>query len=86
VESDDPQTCNALDSCLWELKTLSNHYHPQVSDLINRLLDPEKQLEEEDLHVYLNLSAKEMLEKENEVTENVSVNFISPTGLWESWT
>jgi hypothetical protein len=50
------------------------------------LLDPEKQLEEEDLHVYLNLSAKEMLEKENEVTENVSVNFISPTGLWESWT
>ncbi len=27
MEEQDPEKCNALESSLWELKTLQNHYH-----------------------------------------------------------
>lgn len=68
MEETDPAQCGALESCLWELKvsahdchmtimtsqqTLQNHYHPDVSNLISCLLDPENRSKNTDLQYYL---------------------------------
>lgn len=36
----DPAKTNALDSSLWELETMMNHYHPQVASLAKILSQP----------------------------------------------
>jgi len=33
MEEVDPLESNAIESCLWELVTLQNHYHPNVASL-----------------------------------------------------
>ena len=37
---DDPASCNALDSSLWEVSTLSSHYSPTVASLANLFATP----------------------------------------------
>lgn len=35
MDQPDPMQTEAIDSCLWELVTLQNHYHPNVASLAN---------------------------------------------------
>ncbi|EDO43971.1 predicted protein [Nematostella vectensis] len=53
-EEEDPAKCNALQSSLWELKSLQQHYYPEVSPLVESLQKPLGK-EEADLGKYFDV-------------------------------
>ncbi|KAM5238809.1 nucleolar complex protein 4 homolog [Ctenodactylus gundi] len=62
-EEEDPAKSRALESCLWELQTLQQHYHPEVStaaSVINQALS----VPEVSIAPLLELSAFEMFEQD----------------------
>lgn len=56
----DPYTCNALESSLWEVQTLSQHYYANVSTLAKifgeQFLKPKYNLEDFLDHTYATVS------------------------------
>ncbi|KAJ7988527.1 hypothetical protein DPEC_G00324500 [Dallia pectoralis] len=62
MEEQDPALCHAMESSLWELQTLQNHYHPDVAKaamLINTPLSPKEDAFKE----LLELSTYEMIDQ-----------------------
>ncbi|XP_078410653.1 nucleolar complex protein 4 homolog [Cetorhinus maximus] len=63
MDEEDPVKCRAMESSLWEIQTLQNHYHPDVASAaatINKTLSSQ----ETDLSTLLDLSVAEIFEKE----------------------
>lgn len=63
MEEQDPAKSRALESSLWELEALQNHFHPNVvraANVISRALSPE----ESDISKLLELSSYELFERE----------------------
>ncbi|MCJ8741141.1 hypothetical protein PDJAM_G00067330 [Pangasius djambal] len=84
MEEEDPAQCHALESSLWEIKTLQNHYHPDVSKAakaINQAL-PEP---EDDISELLELSTFELMERDlKSQSQSVPLEFDSATSLLQS--
>ncbi|CAH6778706.1 nucleolar complex protein 4 homolog [Phodopus roborovskii] len=78
----DPARSHALESCLWELQTLQQHYHPEVSraaSVINQVLsDPEVSIAP-----LLELTAYEIFEQDlkKKAPGPVPLEFIPAKGL-----
>ncbi|XP_056677921.1 nucleolar complex protein 4 homolog [Monodelphis domestica] len=82
MEEEDPAKSHALESCLWELKSLQRHYHPEVAKAamaINQALSPH----EVSIAQLLELSPYEIFEKDFKKEESgpVPLEFIQPQGL-----
>ncbi|KAM9338243.1 nucleolar complex protein 4 homolog [Symphorus nematophorus] len=63
MDEEDPAQCRALESSLWEIKTLQKHYHPDVAKaamLINTPL-PEQ---EDDIGEVLEITTYELMERD----------------------
>uniref|UniRef100_A0A672HQ89 CCAAT-binding factor domain-containing protein n=1 Tax=Salarias fasciatus TaxID=181472 RepID=A0A672HQ89_SALFA len=72
MEEKDPAQCRALDSSLWEIKTLQRHYHPDVAKaamLINTPLSDQ----EDDISEVLETTAHELMEKDLKQSQIKSV-------------
>ena len=58
----DPYKCNALNSSMWELQTLAEHYYPNVSTLAKifseQFTKPSYNLEDFLDHTYMTVSAR----------------------------
>ncbi|XP_060791505.1 nucleolar complex protein 4 homolog [Neoarius graeffei] len=84
MEEEDPAQCRALESSLWEVKTLQSHYHPDVSKAakaINEAL-PEP---EDDISKLLELSTFELMEQDlKSQSRSVPLEFDSAAGLLQS--
>jgi U3 small nucleolar RNA-associated protein 19 len=81
MEEEDPQKSKALESGLWEIKTLQNHSLPQVSQsakFINKSL-PQMEWNLED---YLEITPEEMfaIEAKKKIFVNVPLTFERPHG------
>lgn len=78
----DPARSRALESSLWELQTLQQHYHPEVSraaSVINQVLS----VPEVSIAPLLELTAYEIFEQDlkKKVPESVPLEFIPAKGL-----
>ncbi|CAG2185259.1 NOC4 [Mytilus edulis] len=79
--STDPSKCKALESSLWELKTLQTHYNPDISKMANRIEHP-LQTSEIDLSELLENNYHQLFEKETRKKIKIApVTFIPPKGL-----
>ncbi|XP_069861168.1 nucleolar complex protein 4 homolog [Dipodomys merriami] len=79
---EDPAKSQALESCLWELQTLQQHYHPEVSkaaSVINQVLS----VPEVSIAPLLELTAYEIFERDlkKKGPESVPLEFIPAQGL-----
>ncbi|XP_073681030.1 nucleolar complex protein 4 homolog [Garra rufa] len=63
MEEKDPAKCHALESSLWEIKTLQKHYHPEVSKAAYKINEPLTE-QEEDISELLELSTFELMKRE----------------------
>ncbi|KAK7895933.1 hypothetical protein WMY93_021258 [Mugilogobius chulae] len=82
MEEKDPAKSCALDSSLWEIKTLQKHYHPDVAKtamLINKPLSEQ----EDDIDELLEITAFELMERDLKTpqTKNIALEFESATRL-----
>ncbi|XP_054163501.1 nucleolar complex protein 4 homolog B-like [Oppia nitens] len=59
---DDPEATGASGSCLWELKTLQKHYHPQVRKLASQLIDKDLPNREWDLSELLETTDTDVMD------------------------
>ncbi|XP_060917560.1 nucleolar complex protein 4 homolog [Labrus mixtus] len=72
MDEEDPAQCRALESSLWEIKTLQKHYHPDVAKaamLINTPLSEK----EDDIDAVLEITTYEMMERDLNQTQIKSV-------------
>ncbi|CAH1233676.1 NOC4L [Branchiostoma lanceolatum] len=78
----DPAKCKAMDSSLWEVKSLQAHFHPDVSQAAVLLGKPLAPLET-DLSQYLELQTSEMFDKDlTSRSDQVPLEFHVPKGLF----
>lgn len=78
----DPAKCRALESCLWEVKTLQQHFHPDVVKLAKKIEHnlPELEL---DLSEKFEMSENDLFEKDSsKKLKTVAVTFEQPKGLF----
>lgn len=72
MDEEDPAQCRALESSLWEIKSLQTHYHPDVAKaalLINTPLSEQ----EDDISETLEVTTYELMEKDLKQLEIKSV-------------
>ncbi|KAL5017194.1 hypothetical protein ScPMuIL_006783 [Solemya velum] len=82
MDEPDPVKCCALESSLWEIKTLQNHYHPDVSAAAQKIEHPLQEREEE-LKDLLELTGDNLFEKEmKKKMKTVPMTFDPPKGLF----
>ncbi|XP_074474791.1 nucleolar complex protein 4 homolog [Sebastes fasciatus] len=82
MDEEDPAQCRALESSLWEIKTLQKHYHPDVAKaaaLINAPLSGQ----EEDISGVLEITTFELMERDlkQSQTKSVPLEFETATQL-----
>ncbi|KAM9794192.1 nucleolar complex protein 4 homolog [Syngnathus typhle] len=81
MDEDDPAQCRALESSLWEIKTLQRHYHPDVvkaAMLINTSLSPN----EDDLSEVLEITTFELMDRDLKTsTKSIPLEFETATRL-----
>ena len=82
AEEPDPAKSNALDSCLWELKTLQSHFYPSVSSLVEILEKPLGK-QESDVTDYFDISYESLFAKEctNFTSQNAVLEYQPPKGI-----
>ncbi|KAI1293530.1 Nucleolar complex protein 4 -like protein [Halotydeus destructor] len=81
-EESDPKECRALDSCLWEIKTLQKHWHPRIASaacFINKKLPTS----EFDLSELLETSFDELMEETMEAEIKALDNYEFDTVMAE---
>uniref|UniRef100_UPI003AAAD26F nucleolar complex protein 4 homolog n=1 Tax=Centroberyx gerrardi TaxID=166262 RepID=UPI003AAAD26F len=72
MDEEDPAQCRALESSLWEIKTLQKHYHPDVAKaamLINTPLSER----EDDISELLEITSYELMERDLKQTQTKGV-------------
>ncbi|XP_030290595.1 nucleolar complex protein 4 homolog [Sparus aurata] len=72
MDEEDPVECRALESSLWEIKTLQKHHHPDVAKaamMINKPL-PEQ---EDDISEVLEITTYEMMERDLKQSQMKSI-------------
>nr|XP_020465489.1 nucleolar complex protein 4 homolog [Monopterus albus] len=72
MDEEDPAQCRALESSLWEIKTLQKHYYPDVAKaamLINTPLSEQ----EDDISEMLEITTYELMERDLKQTQNKSI-------------
>ncbi|XP_031433237.1 nucleolar complex protein 4 homolog [Clupea harengus] len=75
MEEEDPAQCRALESSLWEIKTLQNHYHPDVAKAAQAINQPLSEIEE-DISKRLELSTFGLMTKDlKSAPSNVPLEF-----------
>lgn len=80
MEEEDPAQCRALESSLWEVKTLQKHHHPDVAKaalLINSPLSEK----EDDISEVLETTAFELMERDLKQAQIVPLEFEPATQL-----
>ncbi|XP_030006971.1 nucleolar complex protein 4 homolog isoform X2 [Sphaeramia orbicularis] len=72
MDEEDPSQCRALESSLWEIKTLQKHYHPDVAKaamLINTPLSEQ----EDDIDEMLEITNFELMERDLKPPQTKSI-------------
>ncbi|KAM3874526.1 nucleolar complex protein 4 homolog [Diretmus argenteus] len=72
MDEEDPAQCHAIESSLWEIKTLQKHYHPDVvkaATLINAPLSAQ----EDDISELLEMTNYELMERDLKQTRTKGV-------------
>ncbi|KAK7131347.1 hypothetical protein R3I94_016474 [Phoxinus phoxinus] len=84
MEEKDPAQCHALESSLWEIKTLQKHYHPDVAKAAMIINEPLSE-QEDDISVLLELSTFELMEREVKAErKTIPLEFDTATELLKS--
>uniref|UniRef100_A0A673IXD5 Nucleolar complex protein 4 homolog n=1 Tax=Sinocyclocheilus rhinocerous TaxID=307959 RepID=A0A673IXD5_9TELE len=84
MEEEDPAQCHALESSLWEIKTLQKHYHPDVAKAALKINEPLTE-QEEDISEMLELSTFELMERELKAErKTIPLEFDTATELLKS--
>ncbi|XP_026052225.1 nucleolar complex protein 4 homolog isoform X1 [Carassius auratus] len=84
MEEEDPAQCHALESSLWEIKTLQKHYHPDVAKAAMKINEPLTE-QEEDISEILELSTFELMERELKAErKTIPLEFDTATELLKS--
>ncbi|XP_043076760.1 nucleolar complex protein 4 homolog [Puntigrus tetrazona] len=84
MEEKDPVQCHALESSLWEIRTLQKHYHPDVAKAALKINEPLTE-EEEDITELLELSTFELMERELKAErKTIPLEFDTATELLKS--
>ncbi|KTG32362.1 hypothetical protein cypCar_00003923 [Cyprinus carpio] len=84
MEEEDPAQCHALESSLWEIKTLQKHYHPDVAKAAMKINEPLTEQEEEISEV-LELSTFELMERDLKAErKTIPLEFDTATELLKS--
>lgn len=84
MEEEDPAKCHALESSLWEIKTLQKHYHPDVAKAAMVINDPLSE-SEKDISELLELSTFELMQRELKAEwKTVPLEFDAATELLKS--
>ncbi|KAM3825890.1 nucleolar complex protein 4 homolog isoform 1-T1 [Vipera latastei] len=82
MEEKDPSESRALESSLWEIKTLQNHYHPDVAKAAAEINLPLSGVEQ-DLSEILELTAFEMFDKDiKKESTDVPLEYRQARGLF----
>ncbi|XP_054248634.1 nucleolar complex protein 4 homolog isoform X2 [Indicator indicator] len=82
MEVEDPSESRALQSCLWEIQALQNHYHPDVAKAAAVLNQSLSEMED-DISGLLELSAYELFDKEvKKKATDVPLEFEQVRGLF----
>ncbi|XP_004844081.1 nucleolar complex protein 4 homolog isoform X2 [Heterocephalus glaber] len=81
-EEEDPAKSRALESCLWELQTLQQHYHPEVSRAAS-VISQALSVPEVSIAPLLELTAYEIFERDlkKKPSELVPLEFVPAQGL-----
>uniref|UniRef100_A0A9J8DFS1 Nucleolar complex associated 4 homolog n=3 Tax=Cyprinus carpio TaxID=7962 RepID=A0A9J8DFS1_CYPCA len=84
MEEEDPAQCHALESSLWEIKTLQKHYHPDVAKAAMKINEPLTE-QEDDISELLELSTFELMERELKAErKTIPLEFDTATELLKS--
>ncbi|KAL6469818.1 hypothetical protein MHYP_G00209370 [Metynnis hypsauchen] len=84
MDEEDPAKCHALESSLWELKTLQSHYHPDVAKAAKAINQPLPVLED-DISELLELTTFELMERDlKSQGQAVPLEFDPASGLLKS--
>ncbi|XP_035412610.1 nucleolar complex protein 4 homolog isoform X4 [Cygnus atratus] len=82
MEQEEPSESKALESSLWELQALQNHYHPDVAQAAATLNQSLSEIED-DISGLLELSASELFDKEvKKSAATVPLEFEQVRGLF----
>ncbi|XP_074642696.1 nucleolar complex protein 4 homolog [Tubulanus polymorphus] len=83
-EEKDPAKCNALDSSLWEIKTMQNHYHPAIVNEAMKL-DNKLPSHEMDISEKLETTAAILFDRSfKKRFKEAPVTFQPPKGLFNT--
>uniref|UniRef100_A0A8C5ARY3 CCAAT-binding factor domain-containing protein n=1 Tax=Gadus morhua TaxID=8049 RepID=A0A8C5ARY3_GADMO len=74
MDEEDPILSHALESSLWEIKTLQSHYHPDVTRVALKINKP-LSVPEEDIDELLEITNFELMERDLKATKNVPLEF-----------
>jgi len=79
----DPALCRAMESSLWEVASLSNHYYPLVAKLASSLTSQPITGLEKELGEFLEQTEDDLFLKETKTKfRHVAANHLAPTGLF----
>ena len=87
IDEKDPSKSKAIESCLWELNALEQHYHPAVSSMAKGCGMEDNQmlmhnLDEFLLHTYKSLFDQERKRAGNKRGKKLPLTFQKPNGLF----
>ena len=75
----DPVKSGAMESCLWELLALGNHYHPEVAEYVQKFKTPfEKKQMLQDVTKYLNVNHGTFFSQEIETQRQPKLAYEKP--------
>uniref|UniRef100_A0A8C6NT22 Nucleolar complex associated 4 homolog n=1 Tax=Nothobranchius furzeri TaxID=105023 RepID=A0A8C6NT22_NOTFU len=81
MDEEDPVHCCALESSLWEIKTLQKHYHPDVAKAA-MLINTPLPVQEDDISEVLEITTHELMERDlKSETKSVPLEFETATEL-----
>ncbi|KAM9735739.1 nucleolar complex protein 4 homolog [Menidia menidia] len=82
MDEEDPAQCRALESSLWEIKTLQKHYHPDVAKAA-MLINTPLTAQEDDISEVLETTTYELMERDlkQPPTKNIPLEFEMATQL-----
>ncbi|KAG7272804.1 hypothetical protein CRUP_017858 [Coryphaenoides rupestris] len=74
MDEKDPILSHALESSLWEIKTLQTHYHPDVAKVAMKINKP-LSVPEEDIDGLLEITNFELMERDLKATKSLPLEF-----------